>query len=547
MTHVIKACAMTFLGAAPFIASAQLMSDDSIKAHMKEDVVYLTSDELDGRETGTEGERLAAAYIIERYKQIGLTPKGDDGSYLQEFGFEGTPELVIPRNNLQLGRTRLTVEKDYYPISFSANGSVLGKVTNCIYGIVSPEKDYNDLAGREIEGRVAAISIGSPDGIHPHSDYLAYHDLQQRVDLLAEKGATAVILYNDDETVQNPPMQLSAWVKASAIPVVFLKGDIYEQLLLDNNPVALAVTVNRPQNKGQNVIGYMDNGAAHTVIIGAHYDHSGVVGFEAHKRTDDNASGIAIVLQLATDLKELPLRSTSNYLFIAFSGQEKGLLGSNYFVRNPTVDLATCNYMFNFDMVGRLDSSKTIGINGVGTSPAWKEIEQITAGTLHVKTTGLSIEPSDHSSFSRAGIPAIHFSSNAHKGHHKPNNNKHPINYDGMVQITRFAETLIESLSDKGKLLFTKTDDVEPLDHPVTLGIIPDHLYEGQGMRIDALKAGKPAANAGLLKGDIVLKLGGHEVRDLTSYLKALRTLKGNSTIVTVKRAGKEIRSDIQF
>lgn len=535
------------------------MEDEAVKARMKADIVYLASDELGGRETGTEGERLAAAYIIEQYMEIGLAPKGDAGTYLQEFTFNGAPERRAAGNKLQLGRTTLSVGKDFYPVSFSSNGKLLGKITKCLYGIVSPEKNYDDLQGREIEGRVAAISVGSPDGIHPHSEYLAYHDLQRRVNLLAEKGATAVILYNDDETAEDPAEKLSAWVKTSDIPVVFLKGDVHEQLLIDNNPVVLAVSIDRPTQRGNNVIGYMDNGADHTVVVGGHYDHLGLgdhggslhTGEHAiHNGADDNASGISMILQLAIDLKELPFGKKSNYLFIAFSGEEKGLFGSNHFAHNPTVDLATCSYMLNFDMVGRLDSSGTIGINGVGTSPAWAVVEDITAGALTVKTTESGIGPSDHSSFYREGVPAVHFFSGAHNDYHKPSDDEHLINYDGMVRITRFVEALIESLSSE-KLAFTKTKDADNAEAPrftVTLGIMPDYLFSEKGMRIDGVKTDRPADNAGLIEGDIVLKLGDHEVHDMMSYMEALgKFKKGDATTVVVKRAGKEVRSDIQF
>jgi hypothetical protein len=502
---------------------------------------------------------MAADYIAERFKAIGLKPAGDDSTYFQEFNFNAAP-IIGDKNRLQLGRQVLELGKDYYPVNFSGTGSVLGKVTKCLYGIQAPDLNYDDLEGKEIEGRIVAISIGSPDGIHPHSKYLAYHDLQQRVNVLAENGALAVVLYNDDATAENPSEILSAYIKPCSIPVVFLNGDLHEELLVTNNPGAVSVDIVREKDQGYNVVGFIDNGQDNIVVLGAHYDHLGMGdggslhrGEPAvHNGADDNASGVAVITQIAYDLINMPTAKHSDYLLIAFSGEEKGLYGSSHWTRNPTVSLDEVNYMLNYDMVGRLDSLETIGINGVGTSPAWEVLNEIEAGALKLKTTTSGIGPSDHSSFYHQEIPAIHFFTGAHEDYHKPSDDEELINYNGMLRVCRFSEELIARLGDnEAPLAFTKTKSDDNKDAPrftVTLGVIPDYLFDEGGMRIDGVTEGKPASNAGLVKGDIVTQLGDHHVHDIISYMEALSKFKkGDATSIVVKRGEENVEADIQF
>ncbi|MBK6341688.1 MAG: M28 family peptidase [Flavobacteriales bacterium] len=257
------------------------------------------------------------------------------------------------------------------------------------------------------------------------------------------------------------------------------------------------------------------------------------------------------MLQLARDLAEYDHTRSNDYLFIAFSGEEKGLYGSNYWTKNPTVPVAELNYMINLDMVGRLDSAGAIGINGVGTSPAWAEVNRNLVGNLNVKTTTSGIGPSDHTSFYLQGVPAIHFFTGTHADYHKPTDDEEKINYEGMLRVARHIESLIATLNDDGKLAFTKTEDVSTEDTPrfkVTLGVVPDYLYDGKGMRIDGITEGKPAANAGLKVGDVVVKLGAIDVADMMGYMKALAQFnKGDTAKVKVLRAGKEVETDVTF
>ena len=525
---------------------------------MKYDVQYLASDLLEGREAGTKGERLAAEYIRQKFSTIGLMPYGDSATYLQKFNFTAPPR-VGEKSTLQVGRRILKLNDEWYPLAFSASAQVRSKAIKCGYGISAPELSYNDYEGKDVHGRCVAISIGSPDGIHPHSKYLAHHDLRARVDKAIELGASAVILYDDDATADPPTEAMSVKVQACAVPVVFIKNELYKELLIDGNPVAVSVEIIREQRTAMNVVGMLDNGKPNVVVIGAHFDHLGY-GDEGslyrgvpaiHNGADDNASGIAVMMQLARDLRVMDETRANDYLFIAFSGEEKGLYGSNWWTKHPTIPLNDISYMINLDMVGRIDTTNDLGINGVGTSPAWEEVKRIQVGGFKVKTTEGGIGPSDHTSFYLNNIPAIHFFSGTHADYHKPSDDEEKVNYDGMLRVTRFIESLITSLNDDPKLAFTKTQDADTAATPrftVTLGVVPDYMYDGQGMRIDGVTDGKPAAAAGLKVGDVVVKLGENHVTDMMSYMKALGMFKkGEGTKVTVLRDGKEVSTDIQF
>lgn len=550
--------AAVLLIALPFLLHAQEMSDQDALDQMKYDVQYLSSDLLEGREAGTKGEKLAADYITGKFSSIGLMPYGDSASYRQGFPFAALPELG-PANRLQLGRKKLKHGTDFAVLPYSASAEVRGKVLNCLYGIRAPELDYDDYKGQDVKGRIVGLSISSPDGIHPHSKYLAHHDLRDRVEQAVALGAVGVIFYNDDPTAQDPAEQFMVSVQPSTVPVLFLKGELHESLLVDNNPCVIGTDIVRATKTAYNIVGLLDNGRKNVVVIGAHYDHLGYGSegslhrgeAEIHNGADDNASGVAVMLQLARDLSVSDAARENDYLFIAFSGEEKGLYGSGYWTKNPTVPLSELNYMINLDMVGRLDSAGRIGINGVGTSPAWAEVERILVGDLKVKTTESGIGPSDHTSFYLKDIPAIHFFTGTHNDYHKPGDDEEKINYPGMLRVVRYIESLIATLNDDGKLAFQKTKDEDNSEVPrftVTLGVVPDYMFDGTGMRIDGITEGKPAANAGLKAGDVVTRMGEVEVTDMMAYMKALSLFKkGDTAPVRVLREGKEMDVQVTF
>ena len=310
--------------------------------------------------------------------------------------------------------------------------------------------------------------------------------------------------------------------------------------------------------EGRNVIGFIDNKADYTVVIGAHFDHlgygaEGSLSEEAaiHNGADDNASGVTVMLQLADWLKGK--YTNNNYLFIAFSGEEKGLWGSNWFVKHPTVDLATINYMLNMDMVGRLDKEQKLAIYGTGTSPTWNTFLQKIADANGVKMISKEsgVGPSDHTSFYLEDEPVLHFFTGQHDDYHKPTDDADKINYEGMKVVQKFIQDVITASDDKGKLAFTKTKDEDSRKAPkysVTLGVIPDYMFEGPGMLIGGVKEDRPAQKAGMQKGDVVMKIDDLEITDMMAYMKALGIYKkGDSSKVVVKRGEDKITLDVTW
>ncbi|GAB3230458.1 M28 family peptidase [Algoriphagus aestuariicola] len=307
---------------------------------------------------------------------------------------------------------------------------------------------------------------------------------------------------------------------------------------------------------GRNVVAFLDKKADKTIVIGAHFDHLGMGGQGSlhrgdsaiHNGADDNASGTAALLALAKILKHEELQS--NVLFIAFSGEENGLWGSNYFVKNPTVDLTTVNFMINMDMVGRLKEDNSLAINGVGTSPSFSPVfDTINSDSLKLVTSESGVGPSDHTSFYLQDLPVLHFFTGQHEDYHKPSDDSDLINYEGLVKVVRYISRVVLALNPEEKLAFTKTKDSS--DNPrftVSMGVVPDYMYDGKGMRIDGVSEDKPAQTAGLLKGDVVVQLGDSTVTDMMSYMRALSVFqKGDSTKVTVERAGQKIDATIKF
>lgn len=312
---------------------------------------------------------------------------------------------------------------------------------------------------------------------------------------------------------------------------------------------------------GKNVVGYLDNKAPTTIIIGAHYDHLGLGGSgslhagekEVHNGADDNASGIAAMLKIALELKQSASAKKNNYLFIAFSGEEKGLFGSKYYANNPTIDLKTVNFMFNMDMVGRLNEEKVLAIAGAGTSPVWHPILNEThIADIVIKSSDSGIGPSDHTSFYLKDLPVLHFFTGQHSDYHKPGDDSHLINYEGIYEVSDLMVSIIERLNTGEKIAFTKTKDdngdKKISKFKVTLGVMPDYVYTGEGMRIDGVLSGRVAEKAGLKNGDIVMKIGEVEVKDIYSYMDGLSLFKkGDKTKVVVKRGEEMVTKEVTF
>ncbi len=389
--------------------SGQQIDQNKIQKHIK----TLSSDSLQGRGTGTEGEKMAAAYIQSEFKKIGLDPKGDLFTYLQSFPFK--------------------------------------------YG----------LHGTGDEGQAA------------------------------------------------------------------------------------------------NIIGYIDNQRSSTIIIGAHYDHLGIGNQgssldttpkgKIHNGADDNASGVAGVLELARYFKINSKKENYNFLFICFSGEELGLYGSKFFTEHPSIDLAEANYMLNLDMIGRLNpTTNGLVVSGTGTSPVWESLlKSLSTDRLIIKTDSAGVGPSDHTSFYLKNIPVLHFFTGSHSDYHKPSDDWDKINYIGEAEILKLIVNLVDQLDRQPKLTFLTTKNKSmngTSSFKVTLGVMPSYSATVTGLQIDGVSDGKPAQKAGMQAGDIITQIGELQITDIQTYMEALGKFdKGQTVPVKVKRKGNELTVTVTF
>jgi len=310
---------------------------------------------------------------------------------------------------------------------------------------------------------------------------------------------------------------------------------------------------------GQNVL-YHLNGANPTKskptgVVGAHYDHLGYGDENSlfrgeptiHYGADDNASGVAVMLELAERFAKSP--ADDHLLFAGFSGEEKGLWGSNQFCETPTIPLESIRYMINMDMVGRLRGD-TLAVYGTGTTPDWMKIlESCNEEGFVLVPSESGVGPSDHTSFYLEDIPVLHFFTGQHRDYHRPTDTADKLNYEGMARIANFIERLMRKLDATAELPFTATADQDSESTPsfkVTLGVVPDYLYSGEGMRIDGLTEGRPASNAGMKRGDIVVQMDTLKIVDMMTYMQALgKYEEGQTASVDVLRDGETITLEV--
>jgi len=313
--------------------------------------------------------------------------------------------------------------------------------------------------------------------------------------------------------------------------------------------------------QGLNVVGYLDNQAENTIVIGAHYDHLGMgkdhnsldanPEGKIHNGADDNASGTAGVLELARYFSQNNRKEKFNFLFICFSGEELGLFGSKKFCENPTIDFTKVNYMINMDMIGRLaDSTNKLLVYGVGTSADWVSVLDKTNTGFSIKKDSSGIGPSDQTSFYLKNIPALHFFTGQHSDYHKPSDDWEKVNFKGVKKVLDYIIKVIEETENLSKMKFleTKSPDQGKTSFKVTMGVMPDYTFEGKGLRIDGVSAYKPADEAGITKGDIVIQMGEIKINDINDYMKALSKFsKGDTADVVILRTGKELKKKVTF
>ncbi len=528
--------------------------DQQLVSNLQQHIHYLADDKLEGRRTGTQGEKLAGEYISNEFRKIGLTPKGSN-DFLQPFEVnEG--KQVNASTHLAIDGKTLQPEKDFFPLPFSANGSVEAMPSIALQESSMPWfLDLKDML--------------QANSANPHFD--VNDAIATRAKTIQKKGATALFVYNTSKIDDGIKFDARDKTEMVLIPVVYITKDVAKKFLSDPSAmldIKLKTDIGEKKRTGNNVAGFIDNGAATTIVIGAHYDHLGYgedhnsrytgTDMQVHNGADDNASGTAALIELARLLKGSNLKH-NNYLFIAFSGEELGLYGSKYFVEHPTIPLNSVNYMINMDMVGRLnDSSHVITVGGYGTSPAWGQAYNST-GKKKLYEDGLAFRfdssgtgPSDHTSFYLKDIPVLFYFTGLHTDYHKPSDDFDKINYNGEMKVVKHVMSLIDMLNDQSsKLTFLKTREQQTSTNTrfaVTLGIMPDYTYPGAGIRVDGVSDNRPAQKAGLKAGDVIISVGDYKTSSMETYMQALgKFKKGDKATVIYKRGTQTLSTSVEF
>jgi aminopeptidase YwaD len=524
-------------------------SDKAVIANLKAHISYLADDKLEGRRAGSPGEKLAGEYISTQFRNIGIIPKGTDG-YYQAFEInEG--KQVGESTYFTVNGKNLEVNKEFFPLPFSAR-----KTLEAAPAIAIQEPDmpwFIDLK-----------DILAENSANPHFDIYEY--IKNNSKKAYDKGASAVILYNTSTTDDKLAFNAKDKTEIVPIPVIYVTKDAAGKYFSDVTAtmnLKMKTDITEKKRTGHNVVGYIDNGAPTTVVLGAHFDHLGYgedgnsmmrTGEKLiHNGADDNASGTSALIELSRSLKKSKAKN-HNYLFLAFSGEELGLFGSKYFVDNPTIDLSTVSYMINMDMVGRLnDSTRTLAVGGYGTSPTWASVINAADKKLPfaIKIDSSGSGPSDHTSFYRKDIPVLFFFTGQHRDYHRPSDDADKINYEGELNVIKYIDKIITDLNKQTqKLAFLKTREAQQSvsAFKVTLGIMPDYTYSGNGVRADGVTDGRPAANAGIKTGDVIIQLGNTNINSMDTYMQALNKFnKGDKTKVKYKRGNEVVEADIQF
>ena len=598
----------TLLVAALLITSAAVAQQSQLEPSaekIQQHVAYLASDELDGRRTGTAGANEAAKYIAREFERLGLRPAPATDSrkinvmlarYLQTFPYIGRVELG--KNNVLSVRSGETlnfrVGEDWMPLGISTNKKLdLTEVVFAGYGITAAELNHNDYKGTYTKTQVAVIQKGTPDGDNPHGKFTTAGQLRFKVAAAQSAGVGALLIISSEDDLKNDALARLHYDNAglAGIPVAVISKQTAEKLA-NARQVTLATDVVRVDVAAHNVVGVIEGSDPvlkdESIVIGAHYDHLGRGGEgslapregEIHHGADDNASGTAGVLELARIFSTQRPKLKRTLVFIAFSGEEEGLLGSNYYVNHPLMPLDKTVAMINMDMIGRMKDRKLI-IGGVGTAKEWREL--ITQANMAQKTTitansgspapkGVPIVvsgngrpimttdpngafeltmnedgygPSDHSSFYSKQIPVLFFWTGTHTDYHKPSDTFEKINYNDEARILNLVSRIVKDVdSADPRLTFTtaKSDPPRGGGFRVYLGTIPNYAETNDGLLLDGVRDDSPAAKAGLKAGDKIIKIGNREVKNVYDYTYSLGEMKaGQEYVIEVMRGGEKL------
>jgi hypothetical protein len=558
------------------------ISQSELRDHIK----YLSSDSLKGRLTGSAGDSLSAEYIRKELASNGFIPVSNDG--LQRFRV--TKRVVAGKNNsLKIDGTEYTAGKDFTPLAFSSEDTLTAGVVFAGYGfsIKSDTLNWDDFGKLDVKGKWVLLLRADPEPEKNNSVFLRFSADRDKAMTAKDLGAKGILLVagriaDPQDTFES----LSTEGFSVGMPVFRIKRELAniiiaksgknidsleKQLNRTKKPLSFetgAVAYGKPEivretSATRNVImelpGEDPKLKEEYIILGAHFDHLGMGGpgsssravdtVAVHHGADDNASGVAMMLELAEKFAMTKGSHKRTIVCVAFTGEEEGLLGSKHYVDDPGIDLRKVDAMINLDMLGRLNESNILQISGVGTAKGLKDMVLSNSDTSVVKLA-LSDEgygPSDHSSFYGKNIPVLFYFTGAHLDYHTPADTWDKINYDGMVKISDLIFNVAGKLANDDSTLEFR--EAGPKAAPtrrmkgVTLGIMPDFAGAVKnGLRADFITPGRPAALGGMKKGDIITSIDGKPVNNIQDYMFRMQQVKPGQTIsVEVLRNNQKV------
>ena len=586
------------------------------QARIKQDVSFLAHDDQEGRGPGTKGIEVSADYIAENYKAAGLKPAPGADGYFQPFSIRGdasisdSPALAF---NGPDGKEIKLEKAEFSPLAIGSSATFSGlPIVFAGYGISAKDEarnlDYDDYAGVDIKGKAVLILRREPQNDDEKSAFAGkqttmYATFNHKATNAFQHGAAAVLLVNDlaglkgvPDTIlrlngagseENSPVPFFMLTRATADKLLAEAGQpkleaLEKEIDSDGKPrtrtlegwkVNGSVKIDRKGLMTKNVIGVLEGSgplAEETIVVGGHYDHLGRGGFgggslapfsrNIHNGADDNASGTATVMELARRLGKRPEPLPRRIVFMAFSGEERGLLGSQHYVEHPLYPLDKTVMMLNFDMVGRLNDKSELTLFGLGSTPGLEEIVEALGkadGFKIKKVRGMSdgLGGSDHESFYPKKIPVLFAFTGLHKDYHKPSDDTDLINFAGMERIADFGELMLLDIARRpNRPEFVKVADPSSNTHGsgavdpgrvgmgAYLGTVPDYGAEDKGVKLSDVREDSPASKGGLKGGDVIIGFAGKPVTSIYDYTDCLgRAKSGDKVDIVIKRDGKEM------
>ena len=597
---------VVLVGSSTTRAEDQASSLTPAGSRHKSDISFLAADAREGRSPGSAGIEAAAAYISGVFEGSGLKPAPGGDGYFQPFTISGQAKLVKPGEVAFLGpeSKTITVEAaEFSPLAIGVGGRIeTAPVVFAGYGITAHDSksklDYDDYAGIDVKGKVVLILRREPQQDKDDSPFdgkkmTDFATFRHKVTNAFQHGAAGVLVVNDRAVVKDAKdpllgFSLAGNDKNSDLPIAMisraaadkvlaaagkssletLETGIDESLkphsfLLADWNVRLKFEIERKGTETRNVVGVLEGAgplANETVVVGAHYDHVGRGGLfsgslsplsrEIHNGADDNASGTSMMLEMARRLVRRGDPLPRRVVFIAFSGEERGLLGSQHYVDQPLIPLSDTVMMINFDMVGRLNEKDELTVYGTGTSPGFDTLVDVLGKSegFTIKKISDGLGPSDQQSFYLKDIPVLFAFTGTHSDYHRPSDDTHLINFAGMSRIADLCEVLLLDLIRRPKkpefvrVASKRQNDPGRVAITAYLGSIPDYNEDVKGVKLNGVREGSPAEKGGLQKGDVIIKFAGKAVATIYDYTESLARCKPDETVeVVVQRDGKDV------